>query len=234
VSGHGWTLAEWGSVASFLSLIGLIPVFYNAFLQLNDRRMARRTRVIRSARAKDWHLIRPNYDQRMARVEDVMACQEVFAKLNSMGMKVTVGGDDQTHPRDSNLVIICGPKSNKIAAQLLREVDLPFEVVDNVDGWGFRDKKAYQVYKSPMDSGHQADIALFGKVTDHAGNTCYLLWGIHGAGTVGAARGFVNDHFLENAWKRSKGSDFVGIIYIGFTSLDDIEVLRWLAEPVRV
>jgi hypothetical protein len=233
-SGQGWNLADWGAVAAFVALIGLIPVLYNAVLQLNDRRKSRHARIIRTARSNTWHLIRPNYDQKMTRVEDVMACQEVFAKLTGMGLRVTVGGDDQDHPKDSNLVLVCGPKGNAASARLQHEVELPFETINNEGAWVFRDKRTFQLYKSPLDSGHQADIAIFGRVSDQAGNSCYLLWGAHGSGTVGAARAFANDRFLEETWKLVKDRDFVGIIYFGFTSLDDIKVVRWLANPVQV
>ena len=234
-SSQGWTLADWGSVAAFVALIGLIPLLYNTGLQLNDRRKARHAQLIRKAQSKTWHLIRPNYNQKMARVEDVMACQEVFAKLTSMGFKVTVGGDDeQSHPKNSNLVLVCGPKGNKVSDVLYHEVQLPYEIVNDGSTWEFHDKKAHQVYKSPMDSGHQGDIAIFGKVVDQAGNSCYLLWGLHGAGTVGAARAFADDRFLEDTWKKVKDNDFIGIVYLGFTSLDDINVIKWLTGPARM
>jgi hypothetical protein len=235
IANYGWTLADWGSIAAFLSLISLLPILYNAVLQLNDRRKARRARVIRSARSDTWHLIRPNYGQKMTRVEDVMACQEVFAKLTSMGFKVTVGGDnDQHHPRDANLVLVCGPKGNKASAKFAHEVSLPFEVIENNGAWECRDNNTHQVYKSPLDNGHEADIAIFGKAHDQAGNSCYLLWGLHGPGTVGAARAFANDRFLGDTWKEVKDSEFIGLIYLGFTSLDDISVMRWLAGPIRL
>lgn len=233
-SGHSWTLADWGTIASFVALLSLVPILYNATLQLNDRRKARHARIIRSARSKTWHLIRPDYEKKMNRVEDVMACQEVFAKLTAMGFRVTTGGDDQNHPRDSNLVLVCGPKSNRVSSRFYREVELPFEVIDNNGTWEYRDKKTHQVYTSPLDTEHQADIAIFGKVVDQAGNSCYLLWGLHGSGTVGAARAFANDRFLEETWKKVRDDDFIGIIYLGFTTLDDINVIRWLAGPVRV
>ena len=234
VVSHGWTFGDWGSIAAFVSLIGLVPVLSNAILQLNDRRKARRARVIRNARSKIWHLIRPDYGQKMARVEDVMACQEVFAKLTGMGFKVTVGGDDRPHPRDANLVLVCGPKGNKASAKFAHEVHLPFEVVENDGNWECRDNNTHQTYKSPLDGGHGGDIAILGKVLDQAGNSCYLLWGLHGAGTVGAARAFASDRFLEDTWKQVKNSEFIGIIYLGFSSLDDINVIRWLAGPVRL
>jgi hypothetical protein len=227
----GWTLADWSSVASFVSLIGLVPLLYNASLQLNDRRRARRARMIRASGARSWHLIRPNYGDRMARVEDVMACQEVFAKLTNMGYKVTVGGDDERLGRGSNLVLVCGPKSNKVSARLVQEVNLPFEVVPDGSGWAFIDRRTHQIYRSPLDENHQGDVAIFGRVTNQAGATCYLLWGLHGEGTVIAARAFTNDRFLDEVWQRTEGRDFVGVLYAGFTSLDDIDLVRWLAEP---
>lgn len=228
------TLGDWGSIASIVALVGLVPVLYNAYLQLRDRYRLRRARIIRYAAKPTWHLIRPTFDHNMARVEDVIACQEVSAKLSGLGYKVTVGGDHQNPPRGSNLVLVCGPKGNKASARLLKEIELPFTLVEKEQGWEFLDRRTHQTYRSAIEDGHHTDLALFGRVLDHAGNTCYILWGIHAVGTMGAGRAFADDRFLDETYKKVKDRNFVGIIHVAVTSPDDVEVVSWLVDPVMI
>jgi hypothetical protein len=223
-------LNDWASIASLLALIGIVPVLYNAALQLNDRRKAQHGKVIRAGNRRDWHIIRPVHDQRMVRVEDVMACHVVYSKLTSMGYRVTMGNDDSSHPANVNLVLVCGPRVNKVSAAIAEYAHLPIEYIAE-DGGAFYDSRTHQKYASGIDQKHPSDIAMFGRVRDRAGNNCYLLWGLHCSGTVGAARAFVDDEFLDRTYEITKGHAFVGVVHVGFTSLDDMGAVSWLASP---
>lgn len=83
-------------------------------------------------------------------------------------------------------VVICGPKSSHVSAEIL-DYD-PVLAFHEIDGgqWVIEDRATQQRFESPLDSGAKGeDVAYVGRVT-RDGKTVLVVAGIHALGSVGA------------------------------------------------
>ena len=226
-------LTDTASVASLVSLVGLAPVAYNAGLQLRDRRRRQRSQILRDSQFPNWQIVRPSYQGNMARVEDVAASQIVAAKLTSLGLGSRIIDHREHLEASANVVLICGPRGNEKSLELSQRLTLPIAFDTTQTPAALVDSSQDQTYRSPSDGGKSADVALFGRVT-LLDQRFYILWGLHGVGTIGAAKVFADDQILGEAARQAHGRDFVGVLYVPFTSLDNVGTPRWLAPPVAL
>ncbi len=204
-------LTDTASVASLLSLIGLIPIAYNAGLQIRDRRRRQRSQLLRQSTFSTWQIVRPSYEGHMARVEDVIACQTITSRLAALKCTSSVVDHGRAILASANTVLVCGPKANALSKDIVDQIKLPIEIDTTKAPPQIVDRNRAQVYVSPMDNGEKADLAVFGRV--HVSDVpVYLLWGLHGTGTIAAAKAFASDELLSNALKKTGGRDFVGVL----------------------
>lgn len=83
-------------------------------------------------------------------------------------------------------VVICGPKSSHVSAEILdHDPVLVFHEID--DGqWVIEDRATGQRFESPLDNGAKGeDVAYVGRVT-RGSKTVLVIAGIHALGSVGA------------------------------------------------
>lgn len=83
-------------------------------------------------------------------------------------------------------VVICGPKSSQVSAEILsHDPVLAFHEVE--DGrWVIEDRTTGQRFESPLDDGVKGeDIAYIGRVT-RGSKTVLVIAGVHALGSVGA------------------------------------------------
>lgn len=87
-----------------------------------------------------------------------------------------------------DVVAICGPASSpSVTGQaVLADPVLDFHMMDN-GRWVIEDRETGQVFKSPLDddAGAAKDVAYLGRVP-FAGQTLFIVAGIHALGSVGA------------------------------------------------
>ena len=83
-------------------------------------------------------------------------------------------------------VVICGPKSSIVSAEILsHDPVLNFYEVEGGQ-WVIEDRKTGQHFESPLDNGaKREDIAYIGRVTRDA-KTVLVVAGIHALGSIGA------------------------------------------------
>lgn len=84
-------------------------------------------------------------------------------------------------------VVICGPKSSHVSAEILsHDPVLNFHEIDGCQ-WVIEDRATGQRFESPLDDGAKdEDVAYVGRVTRGA-KTVLVIAGIHALGSVGAA-----------------------------------------------
>lgn len=113
-----------------------------------------------------------------------------------------------------NLVVICGPRVSPMVGQVLASDDnVGFGLDDQ--GWHLIDKVKGEIYRSPMDSGHNRDFAYFGRLPrlDGKGTFMYIA-GIHAVGAPGVVH-YLDSH-LSELYKELKTERFSTIIECEF------------------
>ncbi|WP_068425732.1 hypothetical protein [Janibacter terrae] len=83
-------------------------------------------------------------------------------------------------------VVICGPKSSHVSAEILNH-DPVLAFHETEDGrWAIEDRKTGQRFESPLDHGAKGeDLAYVGRVT-RGTKTVLVIAGIHALGSIGA------------------------------------------------
>lgn len=82
-------------------------------------------------------------------------------------------------------VIICGPKSSDVSAELIAQ-DPHLEFAEWEGRWMIAERASDTVFRSPLDEGQQSnDVAYVGRLS-RDGRTTLLIAGIHALGSIGA------------------------------------------------
>ena len=134
----------------------------------------------------------PGAPKTMAHVEDVLAIAKISRLLDGFKQKYTLDDDNTVLRTNEDLILICSPKGNKQSAKFVKDIQLPFNYVEN--GPYFKDSMTGTEYAAVMDKKEgDADLGLIAKLKlTNPCRTVFLIWGLHGPGTFGAAEFSVN------------------------------------------
>ncbi|MFD9630053.1 glutamyl-tRNA reductase [Streptomyces violascens] len=120
--------------------------------------------------------------------EDVQTYERLRELAEEVGLEIAferipLGGNVRLNR--NNLVVICGPRLSPLIEQIL-EGDPHLRFDKDSDGWHLLDRTTGEIYRSPMDSGGNADIAYFGRLPRPDGQGSFLyIAGIHARGSGG-------------------------------------------------
>ena len=221
------TLEMVGIILGLVGAVGSGPVIASAVSKAADNRRKARLSYLWRLNDHGWAIVKPRYEGRKARIEDILAMQRLRDALTKNRVNQIDIDDDKPIPTDRNIILICGPDANMASAQIEPELRLSMEY-----GYDKELKKPFIIdhitglkYCSPSDeSGEQKDIALLAKLSFNAHPYIYLLcWGVHGPGTTGAAQMLLEPDFIETIRKGKPHDDFVAIVSVPYKSFDAIE-----------
>lgn len=178
-------------ILNFFEIIG-IPATIYTFIDL----VIKGYRVICRARAKsivwgkkkEWVIVLPRYKRKYRREEDILASEQIQKHCLELGFKCLIQDDSQTIPSDKNIIFICGPKSNKATDRYMNTFQHSIDI--GADMATVIDKRANITYTSISENGNlKKDVAILIRYIDQVTGTTYIFCaGIHGLGTLGAAK----------------------------------------------
>ncbi|MCH8043213.1 MAG: hypothetical protein IID44_05795 [Planctomycetes bacterium] len=203
-------------------------------------------------RGRSWHLanalskfwgptkekigIIPVYDfeakKGFSRAQDVLAIHELSLSLRGVGIECKINFDDRDVPDTIDLILVCSPKANKRSRKFYEdnENSLPFRIEYHEDGKSFdfhlghtQPENAISKYQSPSNSGDvKEDIGLIcrWKIDNRR---IFLIWGVHGAGTLAAAHYISDRKSLKELVAATGDKDFCVIIKAGYTSYWEVD-----------
>ncbi len=178
-----------------------------------------------------WVIIKPQYQGRMARIEDILAAEQFRDTFAKHGIAFTDLDDRKPIPVDHNIIFICGPEANQASAKIARQYPLSIEYrydaathlpyfFDHVEN-----KALYS--PSDQDKNEHLDLALVAKLTSRNSSSINVFcWGLHGPGTTGAARWLFEDEFLDQCRKEPPTRDFVALISVPYQTFDVVGTPR--------
>ena len=145
--------------------------------------------------------------------EDIQTYEHLRGLAEEVGLEISferipLGGNVKLNR--PNLVVICGPRLSPLIEQILEsDPHLRFDKDDK--GWFLSDLTSGEVYRSPMDSGQNQDIAYFGRLPRPDGKGTFLyIAGIHARGSGGVVH-WLNSE-LENVHRELKAKRFSVLI----------------------
>lgn len=182
------------------------------------------------------YIIRPSYkspsgediDENMARVEDILAIDTITEMLNRRKINYEIVDHSAELPAKADLILVCSPKGNRRSLEALTKLDLPysFDMKDLAKPY-FIDIDNKVKFRSPMDRPDVKDIkdiALIGRYTKKGKDRMvFLLWGIHGVGTLGAAKCSVNQAELKKLNREVGDHDFAVLIECQCSSIHEVK-----------
>jgi len=134
------------------------------------------------------------------------------------------------------VILVCSPKGNRQSSKVAEQIKLPFIFETAPTGKSvLKDRDTGLEFLSPWDQqSNRFDLALVAGWKDKLRNRrVLLLWGIHGVGTVGAAKFLTNPSNLKHICRTAKGEDFALVVKVPFESnLEPLEPEP--LTPVRV
>ncbi|MFB7341235.1 sigma-70 family RNA polymerase sigma factor [Streptomyces hydrogenans] len=149
--------------------------------------------------------------------EDVQTYERLRELAEEVGLEISferipIGGNIRLNR--NNLVVICGPRLSPLIEQIL-ESDPHLRFGKDDAGWHLTDRTTGQVYRSPMDSGENADIAYFGRLPRPDGQGTFLyVAGIHARGSGGVVHWLNNE--LANVHRELKARRFSTLVQSSF------------------
>ncbi len=171
----------------------------------------------------------------MARVEDVIAIHLITTFLRKSKVKYRLYGDDEPIPHDVDVVLVCSPKGSKRSDQFQERSTLPVRFDWSKQGRTnscFRDVMRNEKYYSDfdLDKKKKIDLALVGRCTEEAPmRRVFLIWGIHGVGTLGAAHYSVDGGEIRETMRRVGDSGFARLIKAHYTTEREVTKATHLA-----
>ncbi len=119
-----------------------------------------------------------------------------------------------------DLIVICGPRLSPMIGQLLAsDPNIAFE--KDSDGWYLEDRNSSAVFRSPMDSGRNADYAYLGRLPRPDGKGYFLyIAGVHAVGAPGAIHYLASE--ISELYSEVRQSRFSCVVQCTFT--EELEI----------
>ncbi|MFI5589819.1 hypothetical protein ACIA5G_32550 [Amycolatopsis sp. NPDC051758] len=145
-----------------------------------------------------WRYQTTDRERPLIAAEDAQTGERLERLVESLSLAVTrfqIEPDREALP-DGDAIVVCGPKSAPVAANLM-ERDPVLSMIKDSGRWWIQHEQSGERYSSPADDApaKSTDIAY---VARHrvGGRTVVHIAGIHGIGSLGAAH-YLTGHLAE-------------------------------------
>lgn len=159
------------------------------------------------------------FPQNMARIEDIAAAQMIAEAAEAVGRQPFLANHDEPIDSSTDRVLICSPKGNWKSAEAATSLRLPFgfEVYPDRPSEIVNIESHTRYVCDTASTGTRNDFAILARVSDSAtGRITYLLWGIRGIGTLGAARFASHSPLLAEVNRQAGERDFAMVLRVGY------------------
>jgi hypothetical protein len=151
----------------------------------------------------------------MARIEDIAACQIILEEIQAIGATVILASDDEPDDNEADLILICSPRGNRKSLHVATHYQLPFLYKVFTDKPSEIEREGIRYQSGPIQPGPKTDFALLVRLTDTARRRkIFCLWGLRGAGTLGAAQFLNTPRNLARIHKEVGNQDFAVVIRV--------------------
>lgn len=202
---------DWGFIFTCLSLPTSIYGIYELIKKLQLFIRKSNIKKILWKNLKEWVIVVPQYLNKYRRVEDAIASEKISTYCEQLGLNCSIQDDIRSIPTDRNLIIICGPKSNKVAEQLYNHFKIKFKS-DSGDFY-FWDELSQNIYMPQKNqSSSKNDYAVISRYFDsNTHRTCIFCAGLHGLGTLGAVTALINADFVNQIRKLDNFESIISV-----------------------
>lgn len=221
---------DWGSV------FGTLVIAITCFHFIRTKLTKKNYKDFWNPNKKKWKIIKPKYVGSMARVEDILASNEIKRAFKSCEIPYEDTYDDKVIKDENNLIYICGPIANKASKDFCEQHNLTYEILHDSNNTPYIiDKKTGNKIFSPLDLttiNKNTDMCIVGRIYKKSTNTYNtFVFGLHGVGTYGGARYLASHDFIRNYSKKMKGHDFIFLVKVDFHEVDDITSTNIYSVP---
>ena len=221
---------DWGSI------IGTIVVLINLFNILRSKIYQWKNKKFWNPNGKNWLIIKPKYENSMARVEDILASHEIKTILNICKISFIDIYDDKEIINDNNKIYICGPIPNRKSENFCCKYNLVYEIQRDNEGKPYiKDKITGNNIYSPMDIEEpkkNTDLCIVGRINTSNTNVSEIfIFGIHGVGTYGGAKFISSKEFIKKYFRKLKGKNFIFVVKVDFYKIDEISSVSMYKPP---
>ncbi|MCP5046005.1 MAG: hypothetical protein GY940_02465 [bacterium] len=231
-----------GAMGSLLALF-----IVKAYTQMAKRRTERLVHRFWKFTNKRVVIIHPVYqdsggsdlEEFFCRIEDEIAIQLFIELFKELKIDYSIQDHNKDIPNDSDVILMCSPKGNKqskIFADIFKD-KLPFIFTKDEKGlFYFLDDQTGTKYYSPLDyHDKKIDYGMIARITDHnATRNIYMFWGIHGAGTIAAAKFSLLSDKLKLIYQNYDYENFAVLIKASFESRREIGMPEQVTVPIRI
>lgn len=219
---------DWGFVFTCLSIPTSIYGIYELVKKGIIKFKNSNSKSIIWKNKTDWVIIVPQYTGGYRRVEDIIASEKIYNYCNRLGLQCTIQDDSQPIPTDKNLILVCGPKANKVTQKLYNEFNITFKTNNNMTN--FFDTLSECTYESIINGTTQTiekDFAILSRYIDpNTKRICIFCAGLHGLGTLGSAELLTGSQLVKYAKKSESFESIISVSAIdNFFSIGSVEII---------
>lgn len=228
---------------------GVVGTFLWVLIEQGFRKARIRTRQRAMRRAwsfihKEVTIVHPLYlftdakpiPRNYAQIDDIVAMHILKEFLGNMGVECSVQDDSHDVPRETDLMLICGPLANKHSARFDELGTLPFRFEKSEGDQSvvyLVDTESGVEYWSPADrSGAKKDFGLVARYTNNnPRQRVFLLWGIHGVGTLAAVKFALSAENIKSVVQAVGDEDFAILVQAPFSRPGEVGDASALTPP---
>ncbi|MFC2146856.1 hypothetical protein ACFLRT_05785 [Acidobacteriota bacterium] len=172
----------------------------------------------------------------LTNINDVLALHLLTSFFKGRGIDYKIYGDNDNLPNDVDMVLVCGPKTNKQSKQFYDRSNLRYQIVaseENREIFLIHDIENGVEYWSPKDKKKEdIDFGLIGRCTeDNPHRRVFFFWGIHGIGTIAAVQSSIKQDTIKNITQSIGKEDFSVIIQAPFSKDYEIGKVTLITNP---
>lgn len=190
---------------------------------------------------KNVAIVLPHYrgtsgEFNMTNVCDFLAVHLLTNFFKERGIDYKIYGDNDNLPNEVDMVLVCGPKTNKQSKQFYERSNLRYRFVaseENREIFFIHDIENEVKYWSPKDTKKENTyFGLIGRCTeDNPHRRVFFFWGIHGIGTIAAVQSSIKTDTIKNINHRIGKEDFSVIIRAPFSKDYEIGKVTLITNP---